>query len=309
MIQSIVAFEGPRGTSHERALELLTTFVEVESLPMFSSTSVLESVSAVPDLYGIIPVESSMDGLRTAILDQLVFETQGVLACEEVVLAEGIEGFVLENNRRIDTVISHPQIIELCQEFIHQNELKVRYVASTDMACAAVISERVTSTMALAPSAVGIRHGLERFKSGIFGDPEVRTRYLLIGHRVGKPTGRDRTMLLVIPVADQTGTLALISRIFAENGTNMRSIISRPLADSFGKYAFYISCDGHINSEGIQHTVDGLLKAGALVKPVGSYPEWLGPKVISPFSMAPFDALSNEGAGHNQFLYPVLDRH
>ena len=308
MAEAIVVFEGPRGTSHERALSLVKTITEIEALPMFSSRSILESVYAVPDLFGIIPVESSMDGLRISLLDEIAFDRTGVFACEEVVLAERIEGFTLENDRPIDTVISHPQIIELCQEFIHQNELRVCYVASTDMACAKVVAERVPSTMALAPSAVGERHGLGRFSGGIFGEPEVRTRYFLIGHDICKPTGQDRTMLLVMPSADQPGTLAMISRIFGEHGANMQSIISRPLADAVGRHAFYISCDGHLNSESVTGTINELLEAGAFVKPLGSYPEWLGPDVTSPFSMAPSDSLKDQKTAESVFPYPTLNR-
>lgn len=306
MSDLVVAFQGPRGTSHERALELIETVGNFESVPMFSSSNVVQSVFSVPDLLGIIPVESSMDGLRTSILDQLAFETTGVLACEEVVLAEKIEGFTLAGNPPIDTVISHPQIIELCQEFIRQNGLKVQYVASTDMACAEVVSKRVPSTMALAPTAVGQRYELTPFFNGIFGEPEVRTRYYLLGHGVAKPTGSDRSLLLVIPAADQSGTLAMISNIFAAHGTNMQSIISRPLADLIGKHAFYISCDAHISSSSIQNVIKDLIGQGSLVKPLGSFPQWKGPEVTSPFSIAPKDSLQSESQSLDPFTSPAV---
>ena len=306
MSEPIVAFEGPRGTSHERALKLIKTLGNFESVPMFSSSNVLQSVFSVPDLFGIIPIESSIEGLRISILDQLAFETTKVLACEEVVLAEKIEGFSLVGEPPIDTVISHPQIIELCQEFIQQNGLKVQYATSTDMACAEVVSKRVPSIMALAPTAVGQRYGLKPFFNGIFGDPEVRTRYLLVGHGVGKATASDRSLLLVIPAADQTGTLAMISKIFAMHKTNMQSIISRPLADAIGKHAFYISCDGHISSNSLQSVIKDLINQGSMVKPLGSFPLWNGPEVTSPFSTAPEDSLKQERQSFEPFVSPVV---
>jgi prephenate dehydratase len=288
MPATVIGYEGPPGTSDQRAVSLVRTVPSVEALPLASVDEVLYTVDKTPKLLGIIPVETSTDGELTTVLDQLIFNTSTVYIREEVVLIESIQGFCLGDLSEIDTVVSHPDVLKLSKRFINENRLQVRQAASTTLACEAVLAEHNPSLLALAPEAVGLSSGLRKTRQSVTDVPDIRTRYFLIGHDVADPTGHDRTSLVVIPSVDRAGTLAELSNCFAENNVNMFSIMSRPLQARLGVHAFFITCEGHAVDEPMVDLFQKLLvDLGATLKLLGSYPTWIGEEVTAPYAAIP----------------------
>lgn len=289
----IVCYLGPAGTSDHRAIELLSAVADPEPLPMSSVGEIIQTVNFMPGCFGIVPLEDSTNGELTTILDQLIFEVDSVLICEEVVLVEDICAFGTNPDGVITTVVSHPLILDLCSQFIKERGLATRHAVSTAEACKIVKEETSAGVVALAPPNVGQKAGLEINATEVLDTPDIRTRYVLIGREVAPRSGDDKTSIVITPSADRVGFLAEVAARFAKNNVNMTSILSRPLQAKIGNYAFHITCEGHISDFGVQGAISDLLDVGASVKLLGSYPRWKGIEVTTPSSLLPLGSVAS----------------
>jgi len=291
MTSTIIAYEGPAGTSHQRAIGLLKTVELAQELPMDSTEDVLYTVDRTPGLLGIVPVETSTEGELTTTLDRMIFDTSDLYVREEVVLIEGIDVCSVGELSKVDSVISHPLIINLCRRYILEHGFNIRNAVSTAAACQTVAAERNPSLVALAPELVGHRAGLRITRHSVTDVPDIRTRYFLVGQEIAARTGADRSSVIVLPSKDEAGTLSHVSNCFATHRVNMVSILSRPLNRQLGGHAFYITLDGHIADESVHSAFEELLEIGTTLKLLGSYPKWADEEVTAPFVSAPLQAV------------------
>lgn len=304
----IVCYLGPKGTSDYRAIDLLSTVSDVEPLPMFSVSEIIQTVNFTPGCLGIIPLEDSTNGELTIILDQLIFDARSVLIREEVVLVEEIFAFGIDPGAAVSSVISHPLILELCSQFIKERGLVARHAVSTAEACKMVLLDNESGAVALAPPDVGLKAGLQINATEVMDTPDIRTRYVLIGREVAPRTGDDKTSLVITPSADRVGFLAEVSARFAAHEVNMTSILSRPLQAKIGNYAFHITCTGHVSDQAVRATIEDLIKFGASVKLLGSYPRWKGVEVTTPSASLPMGSVDRESnkMDKGQLLQPEI---
>lgn len=299
----IICYFGPAGTSDYRAIDLLSTISDPEPLPMSSVGEIIQTVNFMPGCLGIIPLEDSTNGELTTILDKLIFDSTSLLIQEEVVLVEEISAFGIDRNAQINTVISHPLILDLCSQFIKERGLKVQHSLSTAQACQMVAQQHDSRMIALAPPRVGTGAGLHALDNQVMDARDIRTRYLLIGHDISEPTGDDKTSLVLTPSLDRVGFLADISSCFARNNVNMTSILSRPLQAKLGNYAFHITCVGHIYDDPVQAVFQELIDSGSSIKFLGSFPRWQGTEVTTPSALLPRGSIDSTSSSDDRLKY------
>ena len=294
----MVFFTGPTGSSDHRAVRLFADLAPVESHPMGSLWEILETVEHTPDAFGIVPIETSVDGELMSVVDRILFSTSNVLFSGEVVLSESIAVFAYQADCQPRTVVSHPDVLQICHSFIAMNALRTEISDATSVACERVRDARDPGLVALAPHEVGAAYGLVAVREDPAGIPEIRTRYLLASRYVGEPSGADRTMFAITPPRDAPGVLAQLLDAFSRNGVNLSSLTSRPLrtTDTSAHYTFVITCDGHISDVAVRTAVGDVFDAGCHVRLLGSFPRWQGAEVCTPFGEMPLGSLGVEDA-------------
>ena len=277
----MVCFAEPLGSSDHRAVPVFG-FDEFDPLPMHSVEAVIHAVSTTPGLYGVMPIENSTEGELTLSIDRLIFESEMAYVVAEAVLGEPIWAFALSEKGEIGDVISHAMILDLAAGFIQQHGLRTHHAVSTAAACQRVASGSTPGMVALAPPAVGHSYGLVPIETEVMVVPEIRTRYALIGKEIPRPTGDDKTMLVIAPRADAVGALEEIAGFFAVHGVNMYSIVSRPLAQLPEFHCFVIGAEGHVSEAPLSGLVRALIEAAHGVKLLGSFPRWRRSEVVNP---------------------------
>lgn len=288
-----VFYEGPSGTSQQRAVGLFETVSPTQAYAMPSLRQIVTTIDQTPRGFGILPMETSIDGELLSSLDLLIFHTRNVLAIEEVVLVEEIRAFGTREKGEVPRIaMSHPDILKLCSGFLLEYELAEHPVVSTEEACRLVSAANDASRLALAPAAVGERFGLAPVDAEVSDAPDIRTRFLLIGRDRTQPTGNDRTSLVVTPGQDRVGTLEDIAHVFSENGLNMLSIVSRALDAYQRSHCFHIICEGHVADAPVRETLEGLIDRGASIRFLGSYPVWRGEDVTAGREQLPLGSIS-----------------
>jgi prephenate dehydratase len=82
----------------------------------------------------------------------------------------------------------------------------------------------------------------------------------------------DRTSLMAYLTNDHPGALLEFLTEFAVRGVNLTLIQSRPTGDGFGRYRFWIDCEGHVEDARVGEALMGLRRVCSDIRFLGSYP-------------------------------------
>src|SRR5436305_4996231 len=156
---SVVAYQGEAGAySEEGALAL---FADVEHRPFPSIRTVFESVEVGRAQWGLVPMDNSQAGSINETYDlflrhglHLVGET--VVRVDHCLLA--LPGSAIDDLRE---VISHPQAIAQCEEFLSALEVDVRAEYNTAGAAKRIADAQLRNVAAIASRRAAELHGLE----------------------------------------------------------------------------------------------------------------------------------------------------
>ena len=284
------------------AIDKLRTVAPTEVLPMPTVAQVLETIEHTPGSAGLLPIEDSYEGEALSVYDRLVFESWNAFIRDEVVVADSLDAFAVSGvaSELAHTAVSSPRGIEHCFRFVQEHGLRVRYADTNVDACRQVAASGDEGLVAIAPTRLAQQFDLVTVAAGIEDLPDLKTRFIVVSREVAKPTGDDKTTLVVTPAIDRSGTLVDLLEAFGENDVNMVSLLSRPLRASVGSHCFQITCEGHVSDPAVQATVRRLWDKGARVKVLGSYPAWTGDQVMTPFDTLPTASVGPDDGADDQ---------
>jgi chorismate mutase/prephenate dehydratase len=97
------------------------------------------------------------------------------------------------------------------------------------------------------------------------------TRFAVIGEEETRPTGRDRTALL-LQIPHAPGSLSDALQSFKLNRVNLTWIESFPLRGAESGYLFFLDFEGHRKEPRIQKALELLEKRAVRLEVLGSYP-------------------------------------
>ena len=270
------AYLGPAGTFTEAAVASLAGSPrpdEVQPVPYPSVGATLAAVRSGEAERGVVPVESSVEGIVTATVDDLaggdlliVGETR--LPIEFSLLAR--EGATLAD---VKTVGGHPQAEAQCRRWLAANLPGREWVPFASNAEAARRAGEGDLDAALASAAAASRYGLVVLAPNVHDRSNAVTRFVEVGPAgsLPGPTGSDRTSVAAFLGDDHAGALMLILTEFAVRGINLSTIQSRPTGDGLGSYFFFIDCEGHIDDARVGEAMMGVRRVCAEVRFLGSY--------------------------------------
>lgn len=274
-----VAYLGPGGSYTEMAKDLFCKRYELDAYqnPMRTIKSVLEFVDENPNSVGILPIENSIEGAVRETIDNLIrTKNSNIRILSEAVMP--IHHCLLSRTTElysITGVISHPQALAQCQNFIH-NELprylNVIEVASTAEAAKSLENYNLTYA-AIGSEKTAEIYNLNILKDNINDDPDNKTRFALIGDFETPKTENDNTTL-AFSTENKPGALLNILQIFHDFEINLSYIDSRPSKTKFGEYTFFVDFDGHITDEKIQKAIKEIQNHTEYFRLVGSYERW-----------------------------------
>lgn len=174
----------------------------------------------------------------------------------------------------IKRVISHPQALSQCSEFIKANGFIEEAFGNTAIATKFVSELHDKSVAAIASAETAELYGLEILKEDINTSSSNTTRFAVFSRTMNNSHSKERLgeqFSLIFTVKNQCGALAQVLNIIGAHGFNMSSIHSRPLKNSMWGHYFFAELDGDINSQDAKDLLIQLKPICDKLKHIGSY--------------------------------------
>lgn len=237
-----IAYCGAQGSFGEQAARAL--FPDADLLPC----------ATFPDAYNrtirgeadrtLLPLENSYAGEVGATMDLLL---RGDLAITDVVEMRVVQNLVAVKGTRIDeirTVISHPQALAQCAEYLAAHRFREEIEENTAFAAKKVAESGSHEIAAIASKAAAEAYGLEVIEADVAESRDNTTRFAVLAPEPPEKREGER-LILLFTVLDRSGALLEALKIIATYGFNMKSLHSRPLKDKAWQYYFYVEAEGN----------------------------------------------------------------
>ena len=267
--KATVAYLGPEATfTHLAGVKYFGQTAEYR--PLESIAEVFEEVEKERVEYGIIPVENSIEGAVTYSLD--AFLRYKVQICGEIQLAITHNLVCRSGNiEDIQTVASHSQPLAQCRYWLRKNMPNIPTLEVFSTGAAGQMAANNPNIGAITSSLAISTYNLQVVVRGIEDYQGNTTRFLVIGLKSPKKSGRDKTAIL-IGLINRPGALNEILTILSAKNIDLAKIESRPTKGKQWKYLFFLDMIGHIEDPAIHEACHILKQICAYYELLGSYP-------------------------------------
>ena len=238
-----VAYSGIEGAYANIAAKRIFPYGNAVSFPDFRAA--YEAVERGECDCCVLPVENSYAGEVGQVMD-LMFSgslyVNGIYTLRVSHNLLGVEGSSLKD---IKTVVSHPQAIAQCAEYIRKNGYKVVEYANTAKAAKAVKDAGDPTVAAIASIETARLYGLSMLDHDINESAVNSTRFAVFSRSENRRlTTDDGKFMLMFTVKNEAGALVQALNVLASYGYNMRALRSRPMRNLAWQYYFYIEAEG-----------------------------------------------------------------
>ena len=267
MSEGKVAFLGPEGTfSHEAA-----SMVSENLISYCSIQQVMGAVESGECIYGVVPIENSIEGPVSLTLDSLVHNFDLKIKNEIVIpINHNLLAATEMSVDDVENVYSHSQALGQCQPYLERHGITAHYTLSTAAAAKRVAETKQDAAIGTLKAAE--LYGLKVIDTNIQENFNNQTRFVVLDNEDSPKTGNDKTSISFSLFEDKPGGLYELLGLFAENNINLTKIESRPSKEGLGHYIFFIDMEGHRLDEDIKEILNDLKDNTSFFKVLGSYP-------------------------------------
>jgi len=263
-----VAYLGPAFSfTHLAALERFGKTTDL--IPVNTIASVFEEVNRGHADFGIVPIENSTDGRIVDTLD--MFTRLPLRICGEVQMSVHHNLLSRSPRSEITEIYSKPQALSQCRDWLARNMPQAKTYDVTSTSTAAELARSKPGVGAIASRQAAVQYGLEIVAESIEDNAHNVTRFAIIGDQDTKPSGSDRTALL-LQIPHSPGSLTEALTAFKSNKINLTWIESFPLRGPEKGYLFFLDFEGHSKDPRIKKALVTLQKKAVRLEVLGSYP-------------------------------------
>ena len=245
-----------------------------ERIPHGNFTEAYNSVVNGECDCAVLPIENSYAGDVGQVIDMLFsgpLYVSGVYDLPVVHDLVAIPGAVKED---IKKVISHPQALSQCANYIRENGFEQVQYENTSMAAKAGAEMNDKTVGAICSEECAKIFGLTVLERHINESRSNTTRFGVftrapINHGM-KETPENR-FILMFTVRNEAGSLSEAINIIGRHGYNMTTPRSRPMKELLWSYYFYVECEGALTEAEAKLLKDELSCCCDRLKIAGAY--------------------------------------
>src|SRR5580700_6391546 len=266
-----VAFLGPEGTFTQQAV-LRHFGHSVRALALPTVDEVFQEVEAGNADFGVVAIENSSEGTITNTLDRLLTSPLHICGEVELRIHHCLMG-KMGTLARVLRVCSHSQALAQCRGWLDEHLPEAERVAVSSNAEGARRARDEQGSAAIAGEIAAEVYGLNILAAEIEDRADNSTRFLVLGRKILRASGTDRTTLLVsVGDTQRPGALHWLLEPLARHRISMSRIESRPSRRRKWDYVFFIDIDGHAEDAHVKKALTALKKRASLFRILGSYP-------------------------------------
>lgn len=219
----------------------------------------------------ILPIENSYNGDVGQVMDLAFFGSLYINGVYDASIVQNLLAVKGTSISDIKTVISHPQALGQCAEFIRKHGFETEEAVNTAVAAKLVAKSGRHDIAAIGSDEAAAEYGLEKIEAHINESGTNTTRFAVFS-RIQKSGGRkDNHFIMLFTVKNEPGCLGKAVSAIGENGFNLKALKSRPTKELSWSYYFYAEGEGCINSFEGRRMLSQLEPNCMDIKVLGSY--------------------------------------
>lgn len=264
-----VAYSGVEGAFANIAA--LKAFPDAIAVPYPDFRAAYEAVEKGECDCAILPVENSSNGDVGQVMDLAFFGSlhiNGIYDIDVIQNLLGVKGARLSDVRE---VISHPQALGQCADFIHKHNLTATQATNTALAAKHVAELGRRDLAAIGSAEAAEKFGLSVLEHHINGANVNTTRFAVFSRTPKTETERDNQFVMLFTVQNEAGSLGRAISVIGDYGFNLRALKSRPNKELAWSYYFYAEGEGNINSTDGEEMLKELHKCCNNIRVIGSF--------------------------------------
>ncbi len=270
-----LAYLGPTGTNSETAALAYSSWLKDNQqqdstlCPYPSIALALQSVAKGAIAQAVVPIENSIEGSVTVVLDAL-WHMDNLQVHQELTIpiSHGLLSYAT-SLEGIEAVYSHPQALAQCQKWL-ESFLPQAQLIPTKSTTEGIklLADDLTAAAVSAPRAAEI-YQVPLLKPDIKDSPDNCTRFWIISSDESN-LGSHLSLGFSLP-QNAPGALVKALEIFARRNINLSKIESRPSKRSLGEYVFFIDLEGNSQDPNIEEALTELSSCTEVLKIFGNY--------------------------------------
>ena len=218
----------------------------------------------------VLPIENSYAGEVGQTMDLIFSGNLYINGIYELEIHQNLLALPDATINDIKKVVSHPQALSQCHEFIQNHNFVIEEANNTAFAAKIVAESNNKSLAAIASAETAELYELKVIKANINKSSENTTRFVVLSKVQAKTKIMSNTVLM-LTVKNAAGSLASAISIIAKYGYNMTALRSSPLKKQSWQYYFYIEIDGSVNSENGKQMLEELKNVCDILKIAGTF--------------------------------------
>ena len=218
----------------------------------------------------VLPIENSYAGEVGQAIDLIFSGSLYINGIYELPIHQNLLGVDGATADDIKKVISHPQALSQCSDYIKLRGFEREEANNTAIAAKSVANMNDKSIGAIASVETAQICGLKVLETNINKSSENTTRFAVLS-KVKANSPSLTNSVLMFTVKHEAGSLANAISIIGKYGYNMTALRSRPLKKHSWQYYFYVEIDGSTDTEIGKKMLEDLNEMCDKLKIAGSF--------------------------------------
>ncbi len=268
-----VAYSGVEGAFAHIAAKQMFPSAKLISYPDFKSA--YKSAESGECDCAVLPFENSFAGEVGPVMDLSFNGNLFINQVLNVAVVQNLLGIKGTDISKIKKVVSHPQALEQCADFIQKHGFEAEPFSNTAAAAKYIKELNDPSVAAIASDETAKIFDLNLLESRINTSTSNTTRFGAFTPVKNIPSAsknpEDVRFILMFTVKNEAGSLTRPLNIIGENGFNLVSLRSRPMKNLNWNYYFYVEVEGSPASENGKKMLAELETVCQKLKILGSF--------------------------------------
>ena len=222
--------------------------------------------------YGVLPIENSTAGSVLEVYDLMRKHNFHIVRSVRVRIAHCLAALPDAELKDIKNVISHPQALMQCGEFIKNSGYLSQADENTAVSARRVAESGDKTLAALCSKECAAEYGLKILKENVQTSDLNFTRFILIKKDLCIYKGADKISVMT-SLPHEAGSLNRMLGRFSALGLNLTKLESRPIAGSDFEFMFYFDFDGDVTEPAVHNLIAELENGSDNFVFLGAYKE------------------------------------